>query len=151
MRAELTSVQGRVMRIDDYQATVDVDAVNVCPRCASGKGCGAGLYGSSDKPARISIRLPQQSRIRTGDVVTLSIAPHRLLYASCFAYGLPLLGAVAGLLFGQVFMQPVTDGKGVVLALLGMAAGFLFGQRRLRQASCMQQFVPELTGRVNAP
>lgn len=149
MYPEMTTVKGKVVRIDDRRATIEVEPAMICQRCATGKGCGAGLLGGNSGPKTIAVDVAGNNRILTGDAVTLSIAPMRLLYASFLAYGLPLAGALTGLLLGQFFLRPVTDLKGAGLALCGLVGGFLMGQRRLRYASCMQQFVPELTGRSN--
>lgn len=151
MHPEMTQVRGKVVRLSDRLATIEVEPASVCPRCATGKGCGAGLLGGTFAAKTIAIELTSQKTMHTGDIVTLSIAPSRLLYASLFAYGLPLVGALTGLLFGHVFLTTLSDAQAAILALCGLGVGFLAGQRRLRHASCMQQFVPELTGRSNGP
>lgn len=150
MYREMTTVRGKVLQTDGRRATIEVEPAITCQRCATGKGCGAGLLGGNSGPKTIAIDVTSRDRIVAGDAVSLSIAPMRLLHASLLAYGLPLAGALTGLLIGQVFLNPVTDLKGAGLALCGLVGGFLVGQRRLRSLSCMQQFVPEMTGRPNA-
>jgi sigma-E factor negative regulatory protein RseC len=145
----MESIQGTVLSVSGQLATVSVDTAAVCPRCAAGKGCGAGLFGASSASRSIDIELPPADDIRPGDRVTLSILPKRLLHASMLVYGLPLAGVLILLLLGFLFMRPLTDAVAVSLAMAGLLGGFLLGRSLLGRESCLRQFVPAVTGRSN--
>ena len=75
---------------------VEVFASFRCARCASGKGCGAGLLGDDGSPRRVEALLGDLPDLRAGDKVVLDLAPQDLLRASALVYGLPLGGAMVG-------------------------------------------------------
>lgn len=130
-------------------AEVDVDATSVCPRCAAGKGCGAGLFGGQSAANRINLELPADAEFRPGDTVSLSISSSRLLHASVLVYGLPLAGALLLTFVGGLVIQPLGDAMAIVLAATGLAGGYFAGRRQLRKASCLRQFVPQLSSRAD--
>lgn len=139
---------GHVCSMDGGRITVVVDAPVACRRCASGKGCGAGLLAGSAKSRRIDVIAPAGITFEIGDVVTLTLAPAQLLRAALIAYGLPLVALVgsAWLASGVAGGQDNPAAIGIVLA--GMALGFLASRRILdRDASC-RQFVPAIESRV---
>jgi len=90
---------GEILSISADTATVSVVASG-CPRCAAGKGCGAGLLASSEGSTQVDIQLSPGHFYRTGDAVTLTIASSSLLRAALLAYGLPLAGTVLALTTG---------------------------------------------------
>ena len=141
----MESIQGTVLSVSGHQATVKVETAAVCPRCAAGKGCGAGLFGASNASKSIDVELPPAADIRPGDTVALSISPQRLLHASVLVYGLPLAGALALLLLGVLFLPPLTDTVAVLLAVSGLLGGFLLGRSQLGRERCLKQFVPAVT------
>jgi len=132
---------------DGVRVVVDVELAAACPRCASGKGCGAGFLstgGGSGQPVEASV--PRDLDLCEGDVVEISLAPDSLLQAAMIVYGLPMLGAILGaaLAYGFSF----GDAAAALAALIGLAAGLMVGRLRLRQSSCMRRFVPVVERRV---
>ncbi len=132
---------------DGVRAVVDVDIVVSCPRCASGKGCGAGIFtanGDSAQPVEASVRTGLD--LREGDVVEISLAPDNLLQAAIIVYGWPMLGAIIGaaLAYGFSF----GDAAAALAALIGLGAGLIVSRWRLRQRSCLRRFVPVVERRV---
>ena len=148
-KSPMESIQGTILSVSGQLATVKVQSAAVCPRCAAGKGCGAGLLGASSAPKSIDVELPPAADFSPGDVVALSISPKRLLHASVLVYGLPLAGALALLLLGVLFLRPLTDAVAVSLAMAGLLGGFLLGRNQLGRERCLKQFVPTVTGRSN--
>ncbi len=53
---------------DGARATVSVDAAAICPRCAAGKGCGAGIFGASKSVRRIEVSLAPGLEVSEGQV-----------------------------------------------------------------------------------
>ena len=120
--------------------TVDVDASAVCPRCAEGKGCGAGLFGGRRQGRRIEAEFASDSAVSSGDVVRLHLAPRSVLRASLIVYGWPLAGALAGA--AAAYAAGFGDAAAALLALLGMAAGAFLVRRRLARGDCLRDFTP---------
>ena len=128
------------------RAIVDVDAVAICPRCAEGKGCGAGIFGSSASERRVEALLSPGSTISIGDTVSLSLGSRNLLQAATIVYGWPLLGAAGGALLAQ--LGHFGDGGSAVAALAGLAAGAVLVRLRLGHRDCLTRFVPTVIDRI---
>ena len=129
-------------------AVVEVAASLRCARCASGKGCGAGLLGGDDRPRRVDALIAGGLDVREGDEVRVELAPDSLLHAALIVYGLPLAGAVIGA--GIAYLAGGDDLGAAIAALLGLAAGMAAGRRRLRRAACLRRFTPTVTARLAA-
>lgn len=128
-------------------AVVDVDLAVVCPRCAAGKGCGAGLFGAGSGNRQVEASIRPGLKVAEGDVVEIGLAPDNLLHAAIIVYGLPLLGALvaAGLAYGF----SLGDAAAALAALAGLSAGLVAGRWRLSQTSCLQRFVPTVEKRLS--
>ncbi len=143
--------QGRVLAVhsDDRpaHAVVEVAESFRCARCASGRGCGAGVFATGG-PRQVEALLLPGVTVGTGDEVRLELAPDNVLRAAGIVYGLPLLGAGIGA--AMAWGAGAGDAGASLLALLGLGAGFLLGRRRLSQASCLRRFTPTITARVGS-
>lgn len=146
----MESPVGSIVSIDAGSAVVQVERTAVCPRCAAGKGCGAGLLGSSSRPATFRVSLPSRGQFREGDRVRLILEPSDLLRATTLVYGLPLAGTLLTLLAGWLAMNPLSDTQAVVLAVAGLAAGLLAGRWQLRRRDCLRRFVPRIENLADA-
>lgn len=142
----MESPVGKIVSIHDGTATVAVARTAACPRCAAGKGCGAGLLGGSRSPALLDVSLAPDSRYREGDEVRLTLEPSDLLQATLLVYGLPLAGTVLALLVGWSIMTPLSDSKAIAFALTGLAAGIMAGRWQLHRRDCLTRFVPRIAG-----
>ena len=130
---------GEILSISADTATVSVVASG-CPRCAAGKGCGAGLLASSEGSTQVDIQLSPGHFYRTGDAVTLTIASSSLLRAALLAYGLPLAGIVLALTTGWLVMATLSDFAAAMIALAGLLGGFFLGRRQLQKKAWCKQF-----------
>ena len=138
-----------IVSINNGLATVSVERSAVCARCASGKGCGAGLLSGKRKPARIEVPVPDAMHLLVGDRVKLTLAPADLLRASFLVYGLPLVGVVTALSFGWLASSgPLGDAKAIGLAIVGLLAGLLAGRDRIGRNRRLARFVPTISSRV---
>lgn len=124
---------------DGVRATVSVAAA-ICPRCAAGKGCGAGLLAASGAERRIEALVRDGLEVEVGDVVKIALAPANVLRAALVVYGLPLAGAIGGASFA--WGLGLDDAAAALLALFGLAAGVVVGRRRVAGERCMQEFRP---------
>lgn len=148
--AQVNSAQGRVHSLLDDElgarAVIDVDAAAACPRCASGKGCGAGLFVNTSR--RIEASYPLGIGLTAGDIVEISLATDSLLRASLLVYGLPLFMALAAV--GLAYGLSLGDAAASVAALVGLILGLAIARRRIAQRVCLRQFTPVVSRRLRA-
>jgi len=137
---------GTIVSLGPGSATVAVERTAACPRCAAGKGCGAGLLSGSTRPAMLEVSLSPHLRLSEGDEVRLTLEPSNLLRASVLVYGLPLAGIILMLLAGWLISRPLSDPEAIVYAVVGLAAGLGAGRWQLNRRDCLKQFVPKIDG-----
>jgi len=129
-------------------AIVQVDKTAICERCESGKGCGAGLIGSSQVGRQVEALIASGLEVNDGDRVIVELEPQNLLRAAIVVYGYPLSGAVlmavAGFAFG------LGDVSGAVAALAGIGAGMLVARIQLRNRQCLRDFTPTVVATLPA-
>jgi len=135
---------GRVVSLvdsaDGVHAVVAVEITSACPRCAAGKGCGAGIFAPASGDRHVEASIRPGLAIAVDDIVEISLAPDNVLRAAAIVYGLPMLGAVIGA--SLAYTVGFGDAAAAVTALLGLAAGLAVGRWRLGQAHCLRRFVP---------
>ena len=146
----MDSAVGKIIAIGPGGATIEVARTAACSRCAAGKGCGAGLLGSSRASALLEVPLSPASDLCEGDEVRLALEPAHLLRATMLVYGLPLLGIVLSLTAGWLISRPLSDAVAVIYAVAGLAAGLYAGRRLLSRHECLTQFIPSIEGRADA-
>lgn len=127
-------------------ALVSVDIASACPRCAAGKGCGAGLLAEARQSRQIEAIIAADSEIEHGDTVELALAPGNISRAAMLVYGVPLLAAL--LSAGLAYALRLSDLGAAAAALGGLAAGVLFSWHRCRQSHCLTHFTPTITKRL---
>ena len=127
---------------DGVRAIVSVDVAVACPRCAAGKGCGAGLLTGSGADRQVEATVRSGLDIAENDVVEISLAPDNLLRAAAIVYGLPMLGAVAAASIAYVFS--LGDAAAAVAALSGLGLGLAVSRWHLRQTACLRRFIPSV-------
>ena len=103
-----------------------------CARCASGKGCGAGIGEMDGRPRRVNAVIPARYEIEVGDNVRIALAPDRVLAAALIVYGMPLAGGVVGAVAGY---------------LAGLAVGAILGRARLRRDRSLRRLTPTIVAR----
>ena len=146
----MNSVTGKVVTVAGRKATVALEQDAACPRCAAGRGCGAGILVGRNRASAISIDIPGGRHLQPGDKVTLALRGTSLLQATLLAYGLPLAGTLLLLTCGIIFWSPLTDAAGILLAVTGLVGGNLLSHRILRRMPCTRRFVPTVSGRDDA-
>lgn len=140
----MDSAFGTVQSVDDGRVTVAIDSAVACPRCAEGRGCGAGLFQSRQRRRLVDVELPAGIHVAAGDEVAVTIGPRSLLKAALYAYGLPLGGMLATLAVAGLLWPALADLGYVAAAAAGLAGGFLLGRKRLRMASLCRELRPNL-------
>ena len=137
-------VSGVVRDLSDRVATISVDAPVACPRCASGKGCGAATLVQDERLRELRVDVPDSLGLRQGDPVSLSIAPKYLLRAAFYAYGLPLGGVLAAVGIAWSIGLADSDMSSVAFAALGLLLGVMAGRRMMSGTAACQQFTPQI-------
>lgn len=142
----MDSPVGKIVSIGQGKATVAVERTAACPRCAAGKGCGAGLLSGSRRAALLEVSVSSRLNLGEGDEVRLTLEPAHLLHASLLVYGLPLAGMVLMLVAAWLIARPLSDPEAIAWASIGLAGGFLAGRWQLGRRDCLQQFIPKIAG-----
>ena len=149
----MENLQGKIISIarnaNGAHAVVDVDAGVICPRCAAGKGCGAGIFGATAGARRIEAIFANDLQLSVGDSVTLTLGSRNLLQASIIVYGWPLFGAASAAALAH--LAGLADTGAVVAALLGLTIGAVLARLRLANKACLTQFVPVVTAHLGRP
>lgn len=145
--------RGRVISVSNTAASphalVEVNAVVECARCAEGKGCGAGLLGSTTGSRRVNALISPDLKVCAGDEVSIELAPKNLLHASLIVYGGPLSGAIVAALIA--YAAGLGDSYAALTAIAGLSAGLLFARSYLRSARCLRRYTPMVVEQVNTP
>ena len=147
----MESVVGRVCAVQEGVVTVIVDSPVTCHRCASGKGCGAGLLAAGQESKQIEIRIPAGMVLHTGEQVRLAIASADLLRAAFLAYGLPLVSMLVFIGAAAIFGNALSDLTGAIVAIAGLAAGIFAGRRILKRDAACDLLVPNIEGLAGSP
>ena len=119
----------RVDAVENGDAWVTADRMGGCGGCPEKGGCGhAALLG--DMPP-VRIRIENRLGVRPGDWVMLGVPSASLIGSAGLAYGLPLVGFLAGAITGAEFGAGVAIAAGVGgLALMALACRYVFTARR---------------------
>jgi sigma-E factor negative regulatory protein RseC len=129
-----------------HRAIVEVDALVACPRCAQGRGCGAGIFSGQRGNRRVEATIRPGLEIHEGDLVSIGLEPGNVLQAALIVYGLPLLGAATATAAAYLFA--FGDLGAAFAAVTGLGAGGYMGYRRLDRQACMMQFIPTVSARI---
>lgn len=141
-------IQSFIENDGDVRAVVEVDVSKACPRCAAGKGCGAGLFTGSGRIHRVEALVGEHKSLSEGDSVEISLAADNLLKAALIVYGIPLAGAMTAA--GLSYLSGLSDSIAAVVALVGLGSGLLFSRWRLSRGECIENFVPNVERRLQS-
>jgi positive regulator of sigma E activity len=140
--------QGRIIELlpnaGAPRALVEIQSTVRCPRCAAGKGCGAGLVSGDERPQRVEALVPGHLELRQGDQVWLDLSSRDLLQAALAAYGAPLAGMLVAA--AAVYLAAVSDLQAILATLLGGFVGAVTGRVYLHRRDCLHRMTPRVTG-----
>ena len=122
--------QGRVLAVKQGSALIVVDPENACQACAQGKGCGMSIFSRWLGSRSVNLKVSTSGVWLPGQAVSLKVAPELLLRMAAWAYGVPLLGFVAGagiatLSVHNTLGNAATDLVALLCGLGGMLMGAL--------------------------
>ena len=83
--------------------------------------------------------------VHEGDQVNLELEYSKILKASLFVYGLPLLGVTLALVTGWMVNGALDDRVAIWLSVGGLLAGLACGRYWLSRDRCLEQFVPVIS------
>jgi sigma-E factor negative regulatory protein RseC len=140
---------GRIIELipdaEPPRAVIEVVSAMQCPRCAAGKGCGAGLLGGDERPRRVDALIPGDLEVRDGDMVWLDLSSQDLLHAAIAAYGAPLAGILV--MASGAYVAALSDLQAILVTLLGGFTGAVAGRVYLRRRRCLRRMTPRVAGR----
>jgi sigma-E factor negative regulatory protein RseC len=146
----MLSETGRVVAVEADALWVETIRLSTCGSCAARKGCGHALLdrGAAGRRGRIRI-LPGRlaiSQFRIDDLVLIAIPDEIILRGSLIAYGLPLLGMLAGAFAAVSVLPASTDLAAVPGAIAGLLLGYALVRRHGLRHSRDPAFQPVLQG-----
>lgn len=141
--------RGQILAVHPGYAIVSVAPGQACPRCAAGKGCGAGLLYSAELQREIRVPLAAGSPLRAGDRVELGIPSSELLRAAIYAYGTPLAGMLLALAIAGLLPGPLTDSLAVLAATAGLATAWAGCRAWLSRPQCSMRLQPGIVTHDN--
>lgn len=142
----MTDPVATVVSVADGRARVEIADSSACPRCAAGKGCGAGIFGSTRESIALTVRVADGLQVATGDRVTLSLAPTGLVQAALFVYGAPLGGLLLASGTAYLLLDPLTDMIALGFSACGLLAGGIVGRVLARRDGCVSRMSPSING-----
>lgn len=145
----MSATTATVLSVSERSLRLRVDAGAACARCAAGRGCGAGVFGTG-RTRELELARPATAQFVPGDRVTLALPARRLLRASLLAYGLPLLTLLAVPLAAEHAFGPYPDAWLAALAAAALGLSLVAGRRLLARDRCLSTLVPEIAGRARA-
>jgi len=141
-------IQALVTDAHGTRAIIHVDVSTACPRCAAGKGCGAGLLMGSNQIRRVEASFNASLELAEGDNVEIALTPKNLLQAALIVYGLPMIGAIVAA--GVAYAMELGDAAAAGAAIVGLLGGLVVSRWRLQHAACLGSFVPRVEKRLRS-
>lgn len=129
MEHEISTVRGVVRSIESSFADIEVEQGG-CGRCHEEGGCGGQQLTQMFCSGARSYRVSNSIGAQVGDKVIIAIAPGSVRDTANLAYGIPLIGAIAGAILGTILAG---DGGAIVGCLLGLSVAYSFVAIRSRR------------------
>lgn len=123
-----------VVAVEHDRVTVEARRGTGCGTCASGGGCGAGVFGSLFGNRSSPIEVTTDMAVQPGDEVVIGMPENALLLGSLWVYFVPLLLFMAGSLVGRTVAANTGGGELLVVVggIAGGAAGFIWAAAHIR-------------------
>jgi sigma-E factor negative regulatory protein RseC len=124
---------GSVVALSGGRAVIETEPIQHCEACASGRGCGAGLFARLLSCRATRLEVPNDLDVSTGDRVTVGVDERGLVRASLRLYGTFLMALVGGAAAGHALALSQgwpTDAVSVLVAATGVVLAMLLMRRR---------------------
>ncbi len=146
--SELLEEQGRITRIEENFAWVEVARKPGCSGCATKNECGTAVLAKTMRSKPVLIKTINVIAANVGDDVIVGIEQKVLMAGSFAVYAIPLLlmlfTAFLGDFLGQQFFIEYHNGISVVFAFLGLLGGFLWLKCYVQKIAKNQSYQPFL-------
>ncbi|TSA50414.1 MAG: Fis family transcriptional regulator [Nitrosomonadales bacterium] len=117
--------QAVVIRVDQDQAYLEIVRRSPCGLCGQTRGCGISLWGRLFGHRQSMFQASNGIAARAGDNVVVGVEEKALLASSLAVYGMPLLALLAGTALGTG-LAPAAAARDLY-SVLGAVAGLLLG------------------------
>jgi len=111
-----------VLRMEGATAVVKVAGDGGCGRCAETGGCGSDVFGKFFGGRCGSYRVETKQPLTPGTEIEVAVEARAPLLAAALAYGVPLLGLLAGAGGGALYSGDAGSVLGAVIGLIGCSA-----------------------------
>ena len=145
---------GQVVECQGRFAWVETRRASTCGSCSASKGCGTATLAKVLGQRRTRTRVLNDLGAGVGDEVVIGLPEQALVRGALAVYLVPLLGLLAGGLFGAYLAQRllVADPELFTMALggLGLAGGVVWLRRFARSIGEDSRYQPVILRRVAA-
>jgi len=141
----------RVVEVGPDGVWVETTRQSSCSSCSSKSGCGTATLGKVMGQKSSRIRVLGELQVEVGDQVVIGINDGALVRGSLAVYMVPLLGLIAGAIFGQwlaVQLEAAPEIGEAVLGSAGLLAGLGWLRIFSRRVSASEDYQPVLLRRV---
>lgn len=130
---------GQIVSIENGVAKVRFERSEACQKC---RACD---FGKKD----MFLQVPAPEKAQAGDWLQVELEGHNVVLASAIAYGIPLVGLLAGIALGY-WLAP--DGQSDLYALLGgvvlMGLGFLWIALTEKKRKSKPSYMPRVVNLI---
>ncbi len=122
---------GKVIRIENQQATVQMRSSEQCHVCAAKSACS---FNGPESAYRY-MTVPLQKGIREGDVVSLEYRGRSRIFSALIVFLLPILLILAGYFLTDYFFRTANSGMWGAIGGFLLSVPVLYGLNRLLERS----------------
>ncbi len=126
---------GTVVKVESGYAWIETERRSTCGSCSANKGCGTATLARVMGQRRTRVRALDPLEVKPGERVVIGLEEAALVRGSLAVYTVPLLGLLAGALFGDFMAQQLLVASRDGMSILFGAAGALLGIGWLRSFS----------------
>lgn len=138
--------QGKIVRITNGKAVVQMEVSGECNNCALRESCCA---LSSDRTRQIEIPIVKNmGNLREGDNITLSFQPQTRIMSAFLVFILPIVFLIAGYFIGLTFFG--TEGKAILTGFAGLIVAFTLIWRLNKILAREKSFLPKILKTENS-
>lgn len=146
MENQVSTIRGVVRALDGREAIVEVEQGG-CGRCHEKGGCGGQHLTQMFCAGKKTYRVDNAGGAAVGETVTIAIAGGAVRRSANLAYGLPLLGVIAGAAVG---MQAGGDPGAMSGGGVGLLAAWLLVRWKIGHGTGNTQIRPHIVSRSHS-
>lgn len=124
----MIEVNGKVVAVDCEVAWVETRPQTACAKCASGEGCGQGVFTQLLGKRFVHIKVHSVKPLSVGQSVVIGIGEHAIVDGALLVYGLPLVGTAVAMLLSawlSSWVGVLTGWQDLLVGIGGIGGFFL--------------------------